>query len=118
MRALAARSANAVKEIDELTSDTLKKVSEGHDLSDDTRKAMEQITTHMGHISQLVKEINHASHEQSAGINQVNIAMTHIGEATHINAGRVSRSEQTAGTLREKGAHLTEVVRLFSLKTD
>jgi hypothetical protein len=43
--------------------------------------------------------------------------MTHIGEATHINAGRVSRSEQTAGTLREK-AHLTEVVRLFSLKTD
>ncbi len=118
VRALAARSANAVKEIDELTSDTLKKVREGHTLSDNTRQAMESITTHMNHISQLVKEINHASHEQSAGINQVNIAMTLIGEATHINAGRVSRSEQTAGTLREKGAHLTEVVRLFSLKTD
>ena len=118
VRALAARSANAVKEIDELTSDTLKKVTEGHTLSDNTRQAMELITQHMGHINQLVNEINHASHEQSAGINQVNIAMTHIGEATHINAGRVSRSEQTAGTLREKGAHLTEVVSLFSLKTD
>ncbi|WP_437886856.1 methyl-accepting chemotaxis protein [Phytobacter sp. V91] len=118
VRALAARSANAVKEIDELTSDTLRKVSEGHTLSDDTRQAMTQITTHMGHITQLVNEINHASHEQSAGINQVNIAMVHIGEATHINAGRVSRSEQTAGTLREKGAHLTEVVSLFSLKAD
>jgi methyl-accepting chemotaxis protein len=65
---------------------------------------MESITAHMNHINQLVNEINNASHEQSAGINQVNIAMTHIGEATHINAGRVSRSEQTAGTLREKGA--------------
>jgi methyl-accepting chemotaxis protein len=118
VRALAARSANAVKEIDELTSDTLKKVREGHTLSDNTRHAMESITKHMSHINQLVKEINHASHEQSAGINQVNIAMTHIGEATHINAGRVSRSEQTAATLREKGAHLTEVVRLFSLKSD
>ncbi len=118
VRALAARSANAVKEIDELTSDTLKKVREGHTLSDNTRQAMESITAHMNHINQLVNEINNASHEQSAGINQVNIAMTHIGEATHINAGRVSRSEQTAGTLREKGAHLTEVVRLFSLKTD
>jgi methyl-accepting chemotaxis protein len=118
VRALAARSANAVKEIDELTSDTLKKVREGHTLSDNTRQAMESITAHMKHINQLVNEINNASHEQSAGINQVNIAMTHIGEATHINAGRVSRSEQTAGTLREKGAHLTEVVRLFSLKTD
>ncbi|MBS1203976.1 MAG: methyl-accepting chemotaxis sensory transducer [Proteobacteria bacterium] len=118
VRALAARSANAVKEIDELTSDTLKKVREGHTLSNNTRQAMESITAHMNHINQLVNEINNASHEQSAGINQVNIAMTHIGEATHINAGRVSRSEQTAGTLREKGAHLTEVVRLFSLKTD
>ncbi|MDV2903279.1 Cache 3/Cache 2 fusion domain-containing protein [Phytobacter diazotrophicus] len=118
VRALAARSANAVKEIDELTSDTLKKVHEGHMLSNNTRQAMGSITAHMNHINQLVNEINNASHEQSAGINQVNIAMTHIGEATHINAGRVSRSEQTAGTLREKGAHLTEVVRLFSLKTD
>ena len=118
VRALAARSANAVKEIDELTSDTLKKVREGHALSNNTRQAMESITAHMNHINQLVNEINNASHEQSAGINQVNIAMTHIGEATHINAERVSRSEQTAGTLREKGAHLTEVVRLFSLKTD
>ena len=118
VRALAARSANAVKEIDELTSDTLKKVQEGHTLSNNTRQAMGSITAHMNHINQLVNEINNASHEQSAGINQVNIAMTHIGEATHINAGRVSRSEQTAGTLREKGAHLTEVVRLFSLKTD
>ncbi|MHB9318526.1 methyl-accepting chemotaxis protein [Phytobacter diazotrophicus] len=118
VRALAARSANAVKEIDELTSDTLKKVHEGHTLSNNTRQAMDSITAHMNHINQLVNEINNASHEQSAGVNQVNIAMTHIGEATHINAGRVSRSEQTAGTLREKGAHLTEVVRLFSLKTD
>ncbi|GJL36864.1 Methyl-accepting chemotaxis protein III [Phytobacter ursingii] len=118
VRALAARSANAVKEIDELTSDTLKKVREGHTLSNNTRQAMESITAHMNHINQLVNEINNASHEQSAGINQVNIAMAHIGEATHINAERVTRSEQTAETLREKGAHLTEVVRLFSLKTD
>ena len=118
VRALAARSANAVKEIDELTSDTLKKVREGHTLSNNTRQAMESITAHMNHINQLVNEINNASHEQSAGINQVNIAMAHIGEATHINAERVTRSEKTAGTLREKGAHLTEVVRLFSLKTD
>ncbi|HAT2609681.1 TPA: HAMP domain-containing protein [Kluyvera intermedia] len=118
VRALAARSANAVKEIDELTSDTLKKVREGHTLSNNTRQAMGSITAHMNHINQLVNEINNASHEQSAGINQVNIAMAHIGEATHINAERVTRSEQTAETLREKGAHLTEVVRLFSLKTD
>ncbi|WP_234006101.1 methyl-accepting chemotaxis protein, partial [Cronobacter malonaticus] len=43
VRALAARSANAVKEIEQLISDTLAKVSEGHALSEQTRKAMEAI---------------------------------------------------------------------------
>ena len=116
VRALAARSANAVKEIEHLIGDTLNKVSEGHALSEKTRLAMDAIIVHIDNISQLVTEINHASREQSAGIGQVNLAMTHIGEASHINADRVSRSEQTAHTLREKGSHLTQLVSLFQLK--
>nr|WP_318383274.1 Cache 3/Cache 2 fusion domain-containing protein [uncultured Enterobacter sp.] len=115
VRALAARSANAVKEIESLINDTLEKVTEGHALSEQTQLAMSSIIDHMGDINQLVTEINHASREQSSGIGQVNLAMTHIGEATHINAGRVSRSEETARTLREKGTHLNELVSLFRL---
>lgn len=116
VRALAARSANAVKEIEQLVNDTLVKVSEGHSLSGQTRSVMDTIVTHIDQITQLVTEINHASHEQSAGINQVNIAMSQIGEATHINAGRVSRSEQTSQALREKGHHLNEVVSIFRMQ--
>lgn len=115
VRALAARSANAVKEIETLIEDTLQKVTEGHTLSEQTRQAMTSIIDHMDNINQLVTEINHASREQSAGINQVNLAMTHIGDATHVNAERVSRSEETAQTLREKGAHLKQLVSLFRL---
>ena len=101
---------------DKLIGDTLNKVSEGHALSEQTRLAMDSIILHIDNISQLVTEINHASREQSAGIGQVNLAMTHIGEASHINADRISRSEQTAQTLREKGSHLTQLVSLFQLK--
>jgi methyl-accepting chemotaxis protein len=115
VRALAARSAQAVKEIEELIADTLAKVSEGHALSEQTQKAMSAIIDHMGNINQLVTEINHASREQSAGIGQVNLAMTHIGEATHITADRASRSEDIARTLREKGSHLSQLVSLFRL---
>ncbi|MDP9566676.1 UNVERIFIED_ORG: methyl-accepting chemotaxis protein [Kosakonia oryzae] len=118
VRALAARSANAVKEIEVLIGDTLKKVGEGHAQSEATRVAMQSIISHMSDINNLVHEINHASREQSAGISQVNLAMTHIGDATHVNAGRVSQSEETARTLREKGAHLTELVSLFRLRMD
>ncbi|VAL23126.1 methyl-accepting chemotaxis sensory transducer [Enterobacter hormaechei] len=42
VRALAARSANAVKEIEQLIGDTLNKVSEGHALSEQTRLAMDE----------------------------------------------------------------------------
>lgn len=115
VRALAARSANAVKEIDGLIVDTLEKVTEGHQLSEKTRLAMESIITHIDRINLLVTEINSASHEQSAGIGQVNTAMAQIGEATHINADRVSRTEQTAHDLRSKGHHLNELVSIFRL---
>ena len=117
VRALAGRSANAVKEIEQLIGDTLRKVSEGHALSEQTRLAMDSIIVHIDNINKLVTEINHASREQSAGIGQVNLAMTHIGEASHINADHVLRSEQTAHTLREKGSHLTQLVSLFQLKS-
>ena len=117
VRALAARSANAVKEIDGLIVDTLDKVTEGHRLSEQTRLAMESIITHIDQINLLITEINSASHEQSAGIGQVNIAMVQIGEATHINADRVSRTEQTAHDLRSKGHHLNELVSIFRLNS-
>lgn len=116
VRALAARSTNAVKEIEQLIGDTLNKVKEGHVLSAQTSQAMNAITQRIDNINQLVTEINHASREQSTGIQQVNIAMTQIGEASHINADRVSRSEHTAQILSEKGVHLTELVSLFRLK--
>lgn len=118
VRALASRCANAVKEIEVLVGDTQKKVGEGHAQSEATQVAMQSIIHHMNHINQLVGEINHASREQSAGINQVNLAMTHIGDATNINAGRVSHSEETAQALREKGANLTRLVSQFRLKVD
>lgn len=116
VRALAARSANAVKEIDTLIEDTLNKVSQGHQLSERTRQAMEQIISHIDQVNELVTHSSQASHEQSAGIQQVNLAMNHIGEATHINAERVSRSEQTAQTLREKGHYLNTLVSVFRLR--
>ncbi len=101
VRALAARSANAVKEIEALIGDTLKKVGEGHAQSEATRVAMQSIISHMGDINQLVHEINQPHMNNPPGSTR-EPAMTHIGDATHINAGRVSQSEETARTLREK----------------
>lgn len=113
VRALAARSANSVKEIDQLIADTLNKVEEGHTLSQKTRQSMGDITAHIEQINTLVSDISKASHEQSSGISHVNTAMSQIGEATHISAQGISHTEEIAHQLRAKSHQLSELVSLF-----
>ncbi|MYO13179.1 methyl-accepting chemotaxis protein, partial [Salmonella enterica subsp. enterica serovar Kentucky] len=115
-RALAARSANAVKEIEQLISDTLAKVSEGHALSEQTRKAMEAIISRIGQINQLVTEINHASHEQSKGIRQVTIAVNEMDSVTQQNAALVQQMAAAASSLEEQAQQLAQTVEQFSLQ--
>lgn len=116
VRALAQRSAQAAKEIDGLIDNSLSKVVQGHDLSEQTRQAMEDIVGRIEQVKVLMSEINVASKEQSQGIGQVNLAMNHIGQATHQNTELVANSEQTAQELSRKGHHLTHLVSVFTLK--
>jgi methyl-accepting chemotaxis protein-2 (aspartate sensor receptor) len=60
-------------------------------------------------------EISVASREQSGGIEQVNIAVTQIGEATQQNAAIVGNAEQAAAELRDQAARLAQVVSVFKL---
>lgn len=116
VRALAQRSAQAAKEIDTLIDNTIDKVTEGHQLSGQTRDAMGNIVQRIEQVKALMGEINVASQEQAAGIGQVNIAMNQISQATHQNSSLVTQSEATAQVLSQKGHHLTHLVSIFKLK--
>ncbi|KJV48364.1 chemotaxis protein [Pantoea sp. BL1] len=116
VRALAQRSANAAKEIDNLIATSIDKVAAGHALSEQTRDAMQHIVSHIDQVKTLMGEINIAAQEQAAGIGQVNLAMNHIGQATHQSSDMVTQSETTAQTLSQQGHHLTQLVSVFHLK--
>ncbi len=115
VRALAQRSASAAKEIDMLIARSIERVAAGHALSEQTRDNMSHIVTHFEQVKTLMNEINIAAQEQAAGIGQVNLAMNHIGQATHQSSDMVMQSESTARHLSEKGHHLTALVSLFRL---
>ncbi|PPS64837.1 hypothetical protein CRX72_05635 [Pantoea sp. BRM17] len=61
-----------------------------------TRDNMNHIVTHFEQVKTLMDEINIAAQEQAAGIGQVNLAMNHIGQATHQSSDMVMQSESTA----------------------
>jgi len=116
VRSLAQRSAQAAKEIEGLIANSLSKVAQGHELSEQTRRAMDNITASIGQVKTLMSEINIASQEQTTGIGHVNLAMSQIGQATHQNSELVTHSELTAQELSRKGHHLSELVKVFSVK--
>lgn len=115
VRALAQRSATAVKEIETLINESLEKIEAGYRISAKTQSAMDDLLQRIHQLSTIINEIDTASREQSTGIEQVNIAVVQIGQATQKSTELVSNSEYTAQGLRQKGHHLTELVSVFQI---
>ncbi|RQR36084.1 methyl-accepting chemotaxis protein [Burkholderia sp. Bp9143] len=118
VRALAQRSAAAVKEIDALSTESTTTVEQGYRIADAARGTMRDIVQRVDQVSTLIGEISAASREQSTGIEQVNQAITQIGEATQQNVMLISHAERAAVALRDQAAQLSEAVSVFRLARD
>ncbi|MDN7426459.1 methyl-accepting chemotaxis protein [Burkholderia sp. AU45388] len=116
VRALAQRSAAAVKEIDALSAESSTTVEQGYRIADAARGTMRDIVARVDQVRTLIGEISAASREQSTGIEQVNLAVTQIGEATQQNATLISDAERAAVALRDQAAHLSDAVSVFRLE--
>jgi methyl-accepting chemotaxis protein len=115
VRALAQRSAAAVKEIEGVIAASSANVESGFRIAEEASATMQGIVTQVGQVRSIMSEINVASREQSGGIEQVNLAVTQIGEATQQNAMIVGDAEATAAELREQAARLAQLVSVFKL---
>ena len=62
-------------------------------------------------------EISSAGHEQSAGIEQINQAVTEMDTVTQQNAALVEEAAAATGALEQQAAQLAEVVSVFKLDT-
>ncbi|KWC79910.1 chemotaxis protein [Burkholderia cepacia] len=116
VRTLAQRSAAAVKEIDALSAESSTTVEEGYRIADAARGTMRDIVARVDQVSTLIGEISAASREQSTGIEQVNLAVTQIGDATQRNASLISDAERAAVALRDQAAQLADAVSVFRLE--
>ncbi|MFM0008997.1 Cache 3/Cache 2 fusion domain-containing protein [Paraburkholderia sediminicola] len=116
VRALAQRSAASVKEIDGLIAASTATVQSGFRIAEEASSTMQGIVQQVGQVRAIMAEISVASREQSGGIEQVNLAVTQIGEATQQNATIVGEAELAAAELRDQAARLAQVVSVFKLE--
>ncbi|MDI1299722.1 PAS domain S-box protein [Methylotenera sp.] len=115
VRNLAQRSASAAKEIKELISDSVSKTAEGTAQVEQAGKTMQEIVSSVQRVTDIMGEITAASVEQSAGIDQVNAAVTSMDETTQQNAALVEQAAAAAESLVEQAGSLTDVVSAFKL---
>nr|WP_143028890.1 methyl-accepting chemotaxis protein [Massilia sp. PDC64] len=115
VRNLAQRSAAAAKEIKELIGSSVQQVEAGNLLVTEAGATMTEVLNSVQRMHAIMAEITHASREQSAGIEQVNQAITQMDTVTQQNAGLVQQAAATAQNLQEQAAALGQLVSVFRL---
>ncbi len=115
VRSLAQRSAAAAKEIKALISDSVDRVDVGNRLVDQAGRTMTDVVASIKRVAAIMTEIADASHEQSAGIDQVGYAVGQIDEVTQQNAALVEEAAAAAESLQQQAHQLAEVVAVFRL---
>ncbi len=118
VRSLAQRSAAAAKEIKMLIGDSVDGVDSGTKLVVEAGNNMNEIVNAVKRVNDIVNEITAASQEQSAGIDQVNKAITNMDDVTQQNAALVEEAAAAAASLEAKAQELTHATRRFKLGTD
>ncbi|MFZ6645260.1 methyl-accepting chemotaxis protein [Undibacterium sp. TJN25] len=115
VRNLAHRSADAAKEIKILIGDSVEKVGIGAKLVDAAGATMEEVVASVKRVTDIMGEITAATKEQSAGIEQVNLAITDMDNTTQQNAALVEQAAAAAQSMQDQAAALANVVDTFKL---
>ena len=115
VRSLAQKSASAAREIKALITDSVSQVEGGTKLAQQAGATMEEVVASVRRVTDMMGEISSASAEQSAGIGQVNDAITQMDQVTQQNAALVEEAAAAAGALQEQAQHLLTAVQVFRL---
>jgi methyl-accepting chemotaxis protein len=115
VRTLAQRSAGAAKEIKSLIDDSVGKVDAGAKLVDQAGATMEEIVNSVARVTHIMGEITSASQEQTAGIEQINQAITQMDQVTQQNASLVEEAAAASESMQEQAGKLAQAVSVFRL---
>lgn len=115
VRGLAQRSGEAAKEIRALISNTVQKVQAGSNLADGAGHTMVEVVSSVKKVSDLIAEIAAASHEQSDGIGQVNVALTQMDQVVQQNAALAEQATRATESMKQQADWLLQVVSRFKL---
>ncbi len=116
VRSLALRSKEAANKTEELIRQSVKQAGEGEVTSRHVSEKLSEIVASVAKATDIVAEMEAASKEQSAGIEQLNKAMSQMNSVTQQNAASSEESSSAAAELSGQSEELAAMVGLFQLE--
>ncbi|MFD2166504.1 methyl-accepting chemotaxis protein [Thalassotalea euphylliae] len=114
VRNLAQRSAGAAKEIKGLINDSVEAVGQGTKLVDETGQTFDLLVSSIEEVGNMIRDIDSAGKEQSAGIGEVSQAVSQMDEMTQQNAALVEEAAASSKSMEEQSQALLEQVAFFN----
>ncbi|MGD0959589.1 MAG: methyl-accepting chemotaxis protein [Methylomonas sp.] len=118
VRNLAKRCATAAGDSKELIQNTVKKVNTGTEYVNATGAALSEIVSAVKKVGDIVSEIAAASVEQSAGISQVNQAVSNMDEMTQQNAALAEQTLAVSISMSNTSNDMLAVLEFFKHGND
>lgn len=117
VRALAQRSATSAREIKVLIEESVQQAGAGARVAGDAGATMREIVESIKRVASIVGEISMASHEQTTGIEQVNVAISQMDSVTQQNAALVEEAAAASVALKEQATELARIMAVFKLES-
>ncbi len=114
VRNLAARSAEAAKEIKDIVTFAQEKTKEGKETADIMVESFKTLNKRVQDVTALVGEVSTASEEQKQGMIQINDAVNQLDKATQENANASETVSSKAMALSELSAQLVSIINRTS----
>lgn len=115
VRTLAARSAEAAKQTSELIEKSVTIVSQGEQLAEDTLKRLISASEKAELAVQSIQEIENATTEQAASIEQINEGLNQVSAVVQTNAATAEESSASSEELAAQAQTLQQEVSRFKL---
>lgn len=113
VRNLAQHSASAAKEIKTLIEKNVASVNAGVDMVEQTETHLTGMIGNVLQMSSLIKEIGHATQEQTLALTLINESISRIGVMTHNNTGMVDNVTHAANHLTQRTTRLQQAIAVF-----
>ncbi len=118
VRNLAQRSAEAAKNTSALIEGSQKNAENGVRATEEFIGILNEVTTSVRKVTDLIAEVSAASNEQAQGIEQVNGAVSQMDQVTQQNAANAEESASASEELSAQAQQLQEVVRELTTIVD